>query len=177
MQSHEMIQFLFRYCVFTKLCCHLSCLFSQEARLSIHLWSQLSRLWNKCLDNMTNNILLLPITHTRLSLYTHFLGINNWSGNVGGTYLHWYLLCSTASRGKKLFLEFIFLFRIGLQAPFFLSCLPPEAPTPNPIIFPLHVCWRSWKISCHICHLSRSVMNSFDLSLGCLWPLSSRKES
>lgn len=154
----------FRYRVFTKLCCHLSCLFSQEARLSIHLWSQLSKLWNKCLDNMTNNILLFPITHC-LSHYTHFFVINNWSRNVGRAALLLYVLWITASCGKKVFLNFSFS---HWSSSAFLPLRPPP---------PLHVCRRSWKISCRICHLSCSLMNSFDLSLGCLWPLSSRKES
>lgn len=76
---------------------------------------------------------------------------------------------------------FLISFFLLIFFPFSFSSCPP-LPTPSPFLFFLSIPWspphvrrRSWKITCHICHLSRSLMNSFDLSLLCLWPLSSKK--
>lgn len=175
-------------CVLTTFQRHLSCLHPLKVRAEIQgvrFWlhtcnlrahkltivtSGRSTMWKKWWSSFTSRAANESSHHTRC------LAINNWAATLlkVGSFCFYHLLCRNTSCGKKnknlslIFHQIFFIFIFILRCPTFFSLSIPWSPPPN-------VRRRSWKISCHICHLSRSLMNSFDLSLLCLWPLSSEK--
>lgn len=116
--------------LFSQTCSMLSSsVYIYDEKGFIHLWNQLARFWSQYMGhNMTNNISLLPITRSVVPVVCSKSLIGH---SVEKTFCLCRFLCSSASCGNKLFLEFIFLSYFSSSTPssFVLSFPPLRSPS------------------------------------------------